>query len=150
MTAEQNLLAANAVLAAHLAVIGFNLFGLVAIPLGGWLGWRFVRVGWWRWLHLASMALVAVQAVAGRACFLTILQDALAGASAGQPPLIVRIVNRLVYWPVPLWVFAIIYVALLAYVVALFWLVPVKTSKTTRSNNAPSPLAGEGGPEGVG
>jgi hypothetical protein len=132
MTANQNLLAANAVLAAHLVVINFNLFGLFAIPLGGWLGWRFVRVAWWRWLHLASMAVVAVQAVAGRACFLTILQDNLAGAGPGQPPLIVRVVNRLVYWPVPLWVFAVIYVAFLAYVVALFWLVPVTSGKAAR------------------
>ncbi len=129
MTADQNLLAANAVLAVHLVVINFNLFGLFAIPLGGWLGWRFVRVAWWRWLHLVSMAVVAVQAVAGRACFLTILQDNLAGARPGQPPLIVRVVDRLVYWPVPLWVFAVIYVALLAYVVALFWLVPVKSGR---------------------
>lgn len=129
MTADQNLLAANAVLAVHLVVINFNLFGLFAIPLGGWLGWRFVRVAWWRWLHLVSMAVVAVQAVAGRACFLTILQDNLAGAGPGQPPLIVRVVDRLVYWPVPLWVFAVIYAALLAYVVALFWLVPVKSGR---------------------
>jgi len=150
MTADQNLLAANAILAVHLGVINFNLFGLFAIPLGGWLGWRFVRAAWWRWLHLASMAVVAVQAAAGRACFLTILQDDLAGAGSGQPPLIVRVMNRLVYWPVPLWVFAIIYVALLGYVIALFWMVPVTTSKTARSDNAPSPLAGEGGPEGVG
>lgn len=131
MTADQNLLAADAVLAVHLVAINFNLFGLFAIPLGGWLGWRFVRVAWWRWLHLASMGVVAVQAVAGRACFLTILQDNLAGAGPGQPPLIVRLVNRLVYWPVPLWVFAVIYVALLGYVIALFWLVPVKSAKAS-------------------
>jgi hypothetical protein len=137
MTAGQNLLAANAVLAVHLVVINFNLFGLFAIPLGGWLGWRFVRVAWWRWLHLASMGVVAVQAVAGRACFLTILQDNLAGAGAGQPPLIVRVVNRLVYWPVPLWVFAVIYVALLGYVIALFWLVPVRSGKANQLPSSP-------------
>ena len=72
------------------------------------------------------MAIVAVQAAAGRACFLTILQDDLTGASTAQPPLIMRVVNRLVFWPVPLWAFAVIYVVLLAYVIALFWLVPVK------------------------
>ena len=124
MTVDRDLLA-DAVLIAHLAVISFNLFGLIAIPLGGWLGWRFVRVAWWRWLHLASMGVVAVQAVAGRACFLTILQDALAGDSTAQPPLIMRVINRLVYWPAPCRAFAVIYVVLLAYVLALFWLVPV-------------------------
>ena len=133
MTPEGHLLAADAVVIAHLAVINFNLFGLFAIPLGGWLGWRFVRVAWWRWLHLASMAIIAVQAAAGRACFLTIIQDNLAGASTAQPPLIVRVVNRLVYWPVPLWVFAVIYLALLAYVIALFWLVPVRPTRSAKA-----------------
>jgi Protein of Unknown function (DUF2784) len=133
MTPEGHLLAADAVLIAHLAVINFNLFGLFTVPLGGWLGWRFVRVAWWRWLHLASMAIVAVQAAAGRACFLTIIQDNLAGASTAQPPLIVRVVDRLVYWPVPLWAFAVIYLALLAYVIALFWLVPVRPTRSAKA-----------------
>ncbi len=125
MTAAQGLMASDAVLIAHLAVINFNLFGLVAIPLGGWLRWRFVRVAWWRWLHLVSMLVVALQAVAGRACFLTIWQDQLAGSGTARPPLIMRIINRLVFWPVPLWAFAVLYVVLLVYVIALFWLVPV-------------------------
>jgi hypothetical protein len=118
--------AAEVVLIAHLGVIAFNVFGLVAIPLGGWLGWRFVRVRWWRWLHLASMALVAAQAVAGRACFLTLLQGRLAGEGATEAPLIMSFVNRLVFWPLPFWAFAALYVGLLVYVIALLRLVPVK------------------------
>ncbi len=50
------------VLAAHLAIIAFNIAGLVLIPLGAALGWRWVRVMWWRLLHLASLAATAVQA----------------------------------------------------------------------------------------
>lgn len=115
---------AEAVLAIHLVVIGFNLFGLVAIPLGGWFGWRWVRVRWWRWLHLASMAVVAVQAVVGRACILTILQARLSGSGAAPEPLIMGLVNRLIFWPLPLWAFAVLYVVLLAYVLALMRLVP--------------------------
>jgi hypothetical protein len=117
---------AGAVLIAHLAVIAFNLFGLVAIPLGGWLEWRFVRVAWWRWLHLASMAVVAVQALAGRACFLTVLEDALAGAGTPDQPLIMGLVNRMIFWPLPLWAFAALYVLLLVYVIALLKLVPMQ------------------------
>jgi hypothetical protein len=124
VTADAALGLAGAVLAVHLAVIAFNLFGLVAIPLGGWLGWRWVRVRWWRWLHLASMAVVAVQAVAGRACFLTILQAGLSGAAGAPAPLIMGVVNRLIFWPLPLWAFAVFYVLLLAYVLALLKLVP--------------------------
>ena len=116
-------LIAGTALAAHVAVVAFNIFGLVAIPVGAWRGWDFVRVRWWRALHLVSLAVVAVQALLGRACFLTLWQDDLAGA-ATQEPLIMRIVNGLIYWPLPMWVFTAAYVAVLAYVLALWKLVP--------------------------
>jgi len=124
-------LAAGAVLAVHLAVIGFNLFGLVAIPLGAWRGWAFVREPVWRWLHVGSLAVVALQAIAGRACFLTDWQDALIGRRA-EAPLIMRWVNGIVFWPLPIWVFAAIYVALFAYVLALIWLVPPRGLRLSR------------------
>jgi hypothetical protein len=114
---------AQAILGVHLAVIAFNVLGLVAIPLGAALRWRWVRVRWWRALHLVSWAVVALQAALGRACFLTIWQDELTGAQA-QPPLIERTVERLVYWPLPIWVFAAIYLVLFALVVAFWWWVP--------------------------
>jgi hypothetical protein len=113
----------SAVLALHLAVIAFNVVGLVAIPIGAALGWRWVRVRWWRAPHLASWAVVAVQAVLGRACFLTIWQDQLTG-DAPAPPLIERWVERAIYWPLPIWVFGAVYVALFATVIALWWIVP--------------------------
>lgn len=118
-----NSTSAAAVLAAHLVVIGFNLFGLVAIPLGGWRGWGFVRVRWWRLLHLGSLAVVAVQALFGRACFLTLWQDELSGGVA-EPPLIMRWVNSVIYWPLPIWAFTAAYVAVFIYVLALWKLVP--------------------------
>jgi hypothetical protein len=114
---------AQTVLAAHLAIIAFNAFGLVAIPLGAWRGWAWVRVRWWRALHLVSMAVVALQAVLGRACFVTLWQDQLTGARA-EPPLIMRWVNGVIYWPLPIWVFAAAYLAVFAYVVVLWRRVP--------------------------
>jgi hypothetical protein len=110
-----------AVLTAHLAVIAFNLVGLIAIPVGAKLGWRWVRVRWWRALHVASWAVVAVQAALGRACFLTLWQDELTGAGA-QPPLVMRVINGVIYWPLPIWVFTALYLALFGSVIAL-WLV---------------------------
>jgi hypothetical protein len=72
------------VLAVHVTVILFNIFGLVAIPIGAWHHWSFVRAPVWRYLHILSLGLVAVQAALGRACFLTMWQDALTGgAQAG-------------------------------------------------------------------
>ncbi len=118
---------ADLVLLIHLGVILFNLFGLVAIPLGAWRGWRFVRIFWWRALHLAILGLVALQAVLDRACFLTLWQDALlrqAGEPASAEPLIRRWIAWLVFWPLPLWVFALLYVAVCLYAIALWRLVP--------------------------
>jgi hypothetical protein len=116
---------AEAVLSAHLAIILFNVFGLVAVPLGAVCGWRFVRVRWWRILHIALLAAVAMQAVLGRACFLTLWQTALSGAVGEQTPLLVHWVNSVIYWPLPIWVFAMLYVLVFGYALALLWLVPV-------------------------
>jgi hypothetical protein len=114
-------LAGQIVLALHLGVIAFNVAGLVAIPLGAWLDWRFVRIHWLRLLHLASLAAVALQAALGQACFLTIWQAELTGGRAD--PLIMRWVNRLVFWPLPIWMFTALYLAVFIYVLALWRMV---------------------------
>lgn len=111
------------VLVVHIVVIAFNVAGLVLVPVGAVLRWRWVRLFWLRLLHLASMASVALQAVLGRACFLTDWQSALTSAGE-EDPLIMRWVNSAIYWPLPMWAFTALYVALFVYVVALWWLVP--------------------------
>ena len=119
---------AEAILAAHLAIILFNLFGLIVVPLGAICGWRFVRVRWWRLLHLVSLAAVAAQAVFGHACFLTIWQASLTGATGLPTPLIMGWVNRLISWPLPIWVFAALYILVFGYALALLWLVPPRAT----------------------
>ena len=112
-------MAAISVLALHLAIIAFNVAGCVLIPIGAWRRWPWVREFWWRLAHLLSLALVALQALMGRACFLTIWQGDASGASHVQP-MIAGWINRLIYWPLPLWVFAVAYAAVFAYVIALW------------------------------
>lgn len=113
------------VLGLHLAVIAFNIFGLVAVPLGAWRGWAWVRVRWWRAVHLAALAVVAIQAMLGRACFLTLWQDGLTGGGA-EDPLIMRWVNSVIYWDLPMWAFTAAYLAVFAYVIALWiWVRPL-------------------------
>src|ERR1700722_5649454 len=90
------------ILAAHVAIIGFNLFGLVDIPLGARLRWSFVRRSIWRLPHLASLGVVALQAVLGRACFLTVWQADVVG-DPSRAPLIMPWANGLIFWPVPMW-----------------------------------------------
>jgi len=115
---------ANAILTVHLAVIAFNVAGLIVIPLGAWLGWRIVRIGWLRLLHLGLLAVVAAQALAGRACILTIWQNELTGNRQMPEPMVMQWVDRVIYWNLPVWVFALIYSLAFLYVVALVVFIP--------------------------
>ena len=45
---------AHLVLGVHLIIIGFNLAGLIVVPLGVWLRWNWVRACLWRAAHLLS------------------------------------------------------------------------------------------------
>ena len=114
----------EAVLAVHIAVILFNVFGLVAVPVGALCNWRFVHIRWWRVLHVLSLATVAVQALVGRACFLTVWQDELSALQQPSTPLILGWINQVIYWQLPIWVFAGLYLLVFIYAVALLWLVP--------------------------
>ncbi|HET7611216.1 MAG TPA: DUF2784 family protein [Rhodanobacteraceae bacterium] len=115
-------MAALSILVLHLAVIAFNVAGCVLIPIGAWRRWRWVRNFWFRVAHVACLAIVALQAVLGRACFLTVWQGEVSGVATTQP-LIAGWIERAVYWPLPLWVFAVAYVVVFAYVVALWTIV---------------------------
>ncbi|HEX5262669.1 MAG TPA: DUF2784 family protein, partial [Phenylobacterium sp.] len=64
-------------------------------------------------------------AALGRACFLTVWQDQLTGA-AGEQPLIMRWINGLIFWPLPIWVFGAIYILLFAAAIVLWWRVPAE------------------------
>lgn len=70
--------------------------------------------------------------MSARICFLTVWQSDLlgqAGSTASTEPLIQRWINRLIFWPLPLWVFATMYVAVLALAIFLWWIVPPKFSR---------------------
>ena len=109
----------EAVLAVHIAVILFNVFGLVAVPVGALRNWRFVHIRWWRVLHVLSLATVAIQALVGRAYFLTVWQDELSALQQPSTPLILRWINQVIYWELPIWVFAELYLLVFIYAVAL-------------------------------
>lgn len=117
--------AADVVLLVHVAVIAFNVGGALCIPLGAWRRWRWVRVRWWRALHLVSWLIVTLQALLGVVCPLTIWEDALRGVATEQS-LVARTVREWIYWDVPLWLFGTLYSFILALVIALWGWVPPK------------------------
>lgn len=123
---------AQIILSAHILIILFNVLGLIVVPIGAACGWRFVHVAWWRLLHVALLGVVAGQALAGRACILTLWQSGLAGSEATPKPLIMRWVDRLIYWNLPIWFFALLYAVVFGYALALLWLVPVHRARRRR------------------
>jgi hypothetical protein len=116
------------VLAIHAAVVLFNLFWMIAVPVGAWRGRRFVRSFSWRAAHIASLVVVAIQPLLGRYCFLTLWQDALkeiAGPEAlADPGWLERALTLIVFWPLPPWIFVYLYVAAALWTAALWWIVP--------------------------
>jgi hypothetical protein len=118
---------ARATLYIHFLVVVFNIAALVLIPAGRLLDWRFVRIFWWRALHVGSMLLVAVQAGLGQHCFLTLMQAAFESAAGGSTGgfWLDAIVTRAVFWPLPLETFVVLYLLALGLTVFFwFWVRP--------------------------
>ena len=120
-------LAAQIILTVHIGIIVFNIFGLVVIPLGAWRGWAWVRIFWWRALHLFALSVVTVQAILGRACFLTVWQSRIqeaAGSTGYRQPLIQTWVEQLVFWNLPMAFFTVLYILIWVYALVLWRKVP--------------------------
>ncbi len=110
----------------HLAYAAFVVSGYLLIPLGAWLGWRWVRRRRYRQLHLAAIALVAAEAVVGVVCPLTMLENALretAGLHAQAGTFMGRLAHDLLYYHFPAWAFTCAYLLLVALGVGLWWMV---------------------------
>src|SRR5579859_5337740 len=127
MSSAELTMLASVILWIHVGIILFNVLGLLVIPIGAWRGWAFVRIFWWRALHVAVLAIVALQGVFQKLCFLTVWQDVLlarAGQAVSDQPLIERWVISLIFWPLPIWVFTLIYIAAWIATLVLWRLVP--------------------------
>jgi hypothetical protein len=115
--------AADALLVLHFAIVVFIVGGLLLTWAGAWLGWRWVRNSWFRYAHLGAIVFVALEALVGMMCPLTLLEDALRGG-ARPDSFVGRWVQRLLYYRAPEWVFTALYVAWAAATVLTLRLVP--------------------------
>jgi hypothetical protein len=103
-------LLADALLVVHFLIAGFIVGGLILVWVGALAGWAWVRNPWFRYLHLAAIAFVAMEALFGIACPLTVWEDLLRGG-ARPGTFIGRWVQRLLYYEAPAWVFTAAYAA---------------------------------------
>ena len=114
---------ADAVLVMHAAFVLFVAGGLIATWMGVAFGLAFARNRWFRCLHLAAIAFVAIESLLGYACPLTIWEDALRG-NAGDKGFVARWVHAWMYWDWPAWVFTAIYLSFAALVASTWWRYP--------------------------
>lgn len=127
MPATTYQLLADAVLVLHAALVVAVVGGLLLILLGNLAGWRWVNARWFRLAHLATIAVVVLQAWLGAVCPLTQLEMALrakARAGAYEGGFIEHWVQRLLYYEAPGWVFVLVYSLFGLAVLAAWWLLP--------------------------
>lgn len=104
---------ANLVALIHFAWVAFLVLGLAAILLGIAMRWEWVRNRWFRLIHLAMIAIVVGESLAGVACPLTVWEHRLrmqAGQQTVDEDFIASWVHRLMFFQAEPWVFTTIYV----------------------------------------
>lgn len=103
---------ADLVLLIHFMIVIFIVLGLLLIVIGGIKNWYWIRNPWFRYLHLLAIGIVVMQAWLGKLCPLTHLENSLrdrAGEATYSGSFISYWIQQLLYYDLPLWVFAILY-----------------------------------------
>lgn len=114
---------ADLLLVLHFAIVVFIVGGLLLVWIGGALDWRWVRNPWFRYAHLGAITFVALEALLGIACPLTVWEDLLRGDAGGES-FIGRWVRRLLYYDAPAWAFTGAYLAWAAATLVTLRIVP--------------------------
>ena len=128
---------ADAVLLLHFGVVVFVVLGLPAIVIGNRAGWSWANEYWWRLGHIVAIGVVALQAWLGQYCPLTIIESWLrnqAGQAGYTSSFIQHWLQGVLYYQVPLWIFAIVYTAFGLLVVWAWWRYPPWAGKPQNSD----------------
>ncbi len=114
---------ADVLVVLHFAIALFIAAGLVSVWVGASLGWSWVRNPYFRYAHLLAILFVALEALLGIACPLTVWEDLLRGGL--RPGTFVgRWAHRLLYYDAPEWLFTALYAAWAAAALITLVIVP--------------------------
>ena len=111
----------------HLGYVIFVILGFILILAGVFLGWSWVRNLWFRIIHLVAIAAVAAEALLGLNCPLTVLEFELRyGVSPAdrRVSFVGELIDSILYYDAPAWLFTIIYSAFAILVAITFILAP--------------------------
>jgi len=119
---------ADLIVVVHFSYVTFTVGGEIVVLLGGALRLGWIRNLPFRIAHLAAVVLVAVEALAGTSCPLTVWEyrlRILAGQSVeAQISFVARLVRSIIFYDFPAWVFLLMYLGFAAIVISTFLLLP--------------------------
>jgi hypothetical protein len=122
-----DLLLADIIALIHLGYVVFVILGFVLILMGIAFKWKWVRNLWFRIAHLAAIAGVALEAILGVNCPLTVLEFSLrygVAPSDRRVSFVGELVDSILYYDAPAWLFTIIYVGFALLVAMTFIMAP--------------------------
>ena len=120
--------AADAVVVAHVAYVLFVVFGLVAVVVGHWMGWRWIRNRRFRLIHLVLIGIVVFESLMAITCPLTTLEDFLrksGGQSVTEGSFVGRLAHELIFFELAPEIFTLIYCAFGGLVLITLFVVPM-------------------------
>lgn len=123
---------ADVTVVAHALLASFVVLGFVAVIVGWFSGWRWVRNFWFRVIHLALIAIIVVFPLIGGLCPLTELERWLrvhGGEEAYPGSFIAHWIHELLFVEVSPVVIAVSYCAFGLVVFLTFFLVPPEWPK---------------------
>ena len=130
-------LVADLIVVFHACYFWFVVLGLAAILLGALCRWTWVRNIYFRVLHLAMIAIVVGEALAGVPCPLTIWEKQLrlrAGQASYPGDFLGYWVHRLIFFRAEPWVFTLGYAIFGLAVVAALVLAPPRLTPARAHN----------------
>ncbi len=113
----------------HLGYVIYVILGFILIVVGIILRWKWIRNLPFRITHLLAIVGVACEALLGVNCPLTVLEFELRYApnlSEEKVSFIGAIIDSLLYYNAPVWLFTIIYTAFAITVIITFIIAPPK------------------------
>ncbi|WP_437228474.1 DUF2784 domain-containing protein [Planctomicrobium sp. SH661] len=129
-------LAADTVLVLHVSYVSFVVFGLLLIVIGGLLRWKWVRNPWFRFAHLAAIAIVVTEAWLQIPCPLTIWENSLremAGQEHYGQSFVATWLHRILFFDLPHEFFTVAYSLFGATVLLACVLVPPQLPSRSRN-----------------
>jgi hypothetical protein len=123
---------ADLILVTHALFVAFVVLGLIAVPVGKYFRWRWVRNLRFRLIHLAAIGFVIGESWLGMICPLTEWENRAREAAGGETysgSFIQHWLHEILFYDFTPWVFTVAYTVFGTLVLAAWVLVPPERHK---------------------